>query len=210
PTPGTEEGAGVSTRAPFGKVIDDCLQILEGAGRIGPEVGTVSFLAAGLQNLHRRFIHMHHRLVQDRLTQAIEQQLQAHPAHPFCEGGAWDLYAGARVDLFLTIERQVSGAGDSHPYALPEPDVSLSTHPAPIVHSLSLPRPNVKTTSARVSEGQTANSMLWRYGREASCICAAPIALNGSPVSLGSFAKSTDGRARNNAPSRQLDRKSTR
>src|SRR5690606_23619364 len=52
PTPGTEEGAGVSTRAPFGKVIDDCLQILEGAGRIGPEVGTVSFLAAGLQNLH--------------------------------------------------------------------------------------------------------------------------------------------------------------
>jgi len=31
--------------------------------------------------------------------------------------------------------RQVSGAGESHPRALPEPDVSLSTHPAPIIPS---------------------------------------------------------------------------
>src|SRR5690606_22488608 len=46
--PVAEEGAGIRTRTAFGKVIDDCLQILERAGRIGPEVGTVGFLVTGL------------------------------------------------------------------------------------------------------------------------------------------------------------------
>ena len=39
-----------------------------------------------------------------------------------------------RVSLTLTIsqDHEVSSAGEFHPRALSEPDVSLSTHPAPI------------------------------------------------------------------------------
>ncbi len=46
-----------------------------------------------------------------------------------------DAFAG--IDLRLPVERLVSGAGELHPRALPEPYVNLSAHTAPSVE----PRP---------------------------------------------------------------------
>jgi hypothetical protein len=70
-------------------------------------------------------------------TQCIDQRLKLHAAFtdPLCQCRARDRVAGALEDGFLPVQRQVSGAGESHPHALPEPDVNLSTHPAPIVQS---------------------------------------------------------------------------
>ena len=42
--------------------------------------------------------------------------------------------------LFVICDHEASGAGESHPRALSEPDVTLSRHPAPIVR----PRPWIK------------------------------------------------------------------
>src|SRR5208283_1293890 len=38
-----------------------------------------------------------------------------------------------RIALMLEPSHKVSGRGESHPPALSEPDVNLSTHPAPII-----------------------------------------------------------------------------
>ena len=48
---------------------------------------------------------------------------------------------------------EVSGRGESHPPALAEPDVSLSTHPAPIIqpHGTSPSRQWAKRTPARAA-----------------------------------------------------------
>ena len=37
--------------------------------------------------------------------------------------------------IAVDIQSEVSGAGESHPRALPEPDVNVSIHPAPIIPS---------------------------------------------------------------------------
>jgi hypothetical protein len=34
----------------------------------------------------------------------------------------------------------VSGAGESHPHALPKPDVNVSAHPAPIIQPTDRPQ----------------------------------------------------------------------
>ena len=44
------------------------------------------------------------------------------------------------AELAVDLHEQASGAGESHPRALSEPDVTLSRHPAPIVR----PRPWIK------------------------------------------------------------------
>jgi hypothetical protein len=49
-------------------------------------------------------------------------------------GGATD----GNTDLSLGLSKRVvrlSGAGEFHPRALPEPDVNVSIHPAPIIPS---------------------------------------------------------------------------
>ena len=45
----------------------------------------------------------------------------------------------------LHSQHTVSDAGDSHPHALPEPDVNLSAHPAPIIE----PQDGIRIASAR-------------------------------------------------------------
>jgi len=52
--PVTQEGPGVCPAASFGKVVNDSLQILEGAGSIGPQICARGLLAAWLQHLHGR------------------------------------------------------------------------------------------------------------------------------------------------------------
>ncbi len=78
-------------------------------------------------------------------------------AHPAGQGRTGQIDPGTCVNLGLPIERQVSGAGESHPRALPEPDMNLSTHPAPIVQSFVSPLPNVETALAPVFEAPSTS-----------------------------------------------------
>ena len=67
-----------------------------------------------------------------RLDQRV-QRLQRHGAHAHLVGQRRD----AEIDPLpgvavpLPVQRLASRAGESHPHALPEPHVSLSTHTAP-------------------------------------------------------------------------------
>jgi hypothetical protein len=58
-----------------------------------------------------------------------------HARHPVTHRLSANLHTVTSENSFLAIERRVSGAGELHPRALPEPDVSVSTHPAPIIPS---------------------------------------------------------------------------
>jgi len=54
----------------------------------------------------------------------------------------------------VRLERSASSPGELHPEALPEPDVSLSTHPAP------LPRPRSSRLPVDKQVGLTLRSLL--------------------------------------------------
>ena len=41
---------------------------------------------------------------------------------------------------FSTYCTEVSSAGESHPHALPKPDVNVSAHPAPIIQPTDKPQ----------------------------------------------------------------------
>ena len=99
-------------------------------------------------------------------------------------------------------EGGVSGAGGFHPRALPEPDMSLSTHPAPTTYTS--PRLGCRWTSAHrllvqllglgpvdSTPGSTAPSLHVCYRRfDATTSRSAPVprfgtlALAGSPLEL--------------------------
>ena len=59
------------------------------------------------------------------------------PAGPGRQARAAESDPRLQETLMLAVERQSSSAEESHPHALPKPDVSLSTHPAPIVQPSS-------------------------------------------------------------------------
>lgn len=63
-------------------------------------------------------------------------QMEAGAAGPVAQGGPVEPDPLPGEDLGLPVERQASRAGESHPRALPEPYVSLSTHTAPSVRPL--------------------------------------------------------------------------
>ena len=110
----------------------------------------------------------------DRVYQRAQQG--AGGANPVRQQRSLQFNAFAGIDHRLPVQREVSGTGESHPYALPEPDVSLSTHPAPIVKSFVSLRPNLEIMPERDVEVRTANPMPSKYGREAACTCASPTA----------------------------------
>ena len=62
----------------------------------------------------------------DCILQSVVRKLDVHCAAVVAAGDG-DAVPSARQSSVL------SGAGESHPRALPEPDVSLSTHPAPVI-----------------------------------------------------------------------------
>src|SRR4051794_27236759 len=68
-------------------------------------------------------------------AQQAPERLQppARPAHPVAQRGAVELDPLPGEDLRLAVQGQASGAGESHPRALPEPYVNLSAHTAPSV-----------------------------------------------------------------------------
>ena len=172
-----------------------------GRGAIGKQVRPLGLAASRIEHAHRRLVRMQDGDGFHLLTQAIGQGLQGHAARadPFGQRRPWQRDAAAQVDGFLTIQRQVSGAGESHPHALPEPDVSLSTHPAPITQ-LSI-SPNEEIAWEHVAEVGLTNPTLSTSDHEASCTCAAPIAPDENPVSLTHVAASMDRRARSSESS---------
>ena len=76
---------------------------------------------------------------------------------------------------------KLSSAEEFHFHALPEPDVNLSIHPAPIVQPLT-PAPNGQTGQVARSGPATTTAMLAPCVRRVFCICVAPIARGNHPV----------------------------
>lgn len=64
------------------EVVDHRLQCRERRGAISPDIGSVRFLLAGRQHLHRRFIGMHDSLGKHRLPQCIHNDWSCTPVWP--------------------------------------------------------------------------------------------------------------------------------
>jgi hypothetical protein len=79
------------------------------------------------------------------------------------------------------ISRKLSSAGEFHSHALPEPDVNLSIHPAPIVQPLT-PTPNAQTGQAVGRVSATTTAMLAACARVVFCISVGPIAPGNHPA----------------------------
>src|SRR6266540_1725010 len=75
----------------------------------------------------------------------------------------------------LMPQQQVSRPGESHPRALSDPDVSLSTHPAPIIQPWAArPGASGQRGLALAVRGLPRTSVLARRGRAAACISSWP------------------------------------
>ena len=59
------------------EVVDHGLQIGEGRGAVGPDVGTVGLLLAGREHRNRGFVGMDHALGKHRFAQRIEIRLRS-------------------------------------------------------------------------------------------------------------------------------------
>src|SRR5262249_3823025 len=82
----------------------------------------------------------------------------------------------ARVRFQFAADDKSSGAGESHPHALTDPDVNLSAHPAPIVQPQAVPpSANAQRGAAAVGHSARATGSLGADGLSASCISAWPI-----------------------------------
>jgi hypothetical protein len=100
----------------------------------------------------------------------------------------------------FSVERQLSGAGESHPYALPEPDVSLSAHPAPIDQPSVSHRSSVRTSAANANAVAPTKSMLVSCVRVAVSAFASPNSQYASLLCTGLVATLIDGTGHNIAP----------
>ncbi len=70
-----------------------------------------------------------------------------------------------------------SGAGESHPYALTDPDVTVSRHPALSVQpTVESPPPSEQTAAADISLSVAANASLGADGISSACTSASPTA----------------------------------
>ena len=97
--------------------------------------------------------------------------------------------------------KKLSGPAESHRQALPEPDVNLSTHPAPIVQPVT-PHPNARTGSVdELTLGATKPRLAWD-DPGVVCICAWPNARGGHPLCNARDEVSRDERARSTEPNR--------
>jgi hypothetical protein len=75
----------------------------------------------------------------------------------------------------LVAQQQVSRPGESRPRALSDPDVSLSTHPAPIIQPWAArPGASGQRGLALAVRGVPRTSVLVRRGRAAACISSWP------------------------------------
>src|SRR6266511_4438677 len=81
----------------------------------------------------------------------------------------------AAEDRQLMAEDEVSRPGESHPRALSDPDVSLSTHPAPIIQPWAArPDASGRRGLALAVRGSPRTSVLVRRGRAAACTSSWP------------------------------------
>ena len=89
-------------------------------------------LALG-QHRHRRVVAMQAVRRQHMGRDQVVQRAQCHGAGADLvgQGGQAEVDTLARIAVALAVQRLASRAGESHPHALPEPYVSLSTHTAP-------------------------------------------------------------------------------
>lgn len=77
-----------------------------------------------------------------------------------------------RVEIFRNNE--LSGARDFHPRALPEPDMNLSTHPAPIVQPELEGVSNEQKAPADGERHAAANAVPFGYAPSVACISGKP------------------------------------
>ncbi|MNH35233.1 hypothetical protein D3C79_959030 [compost metagenome] len=73
--PVVQEGSGVFAGAARAEVVNDCRQVGELAGCVGPNVGSVGLLGARRQHLYRRFIGVDHAMLEHCFAQRIHQWL---------------------------------------------------------------------------------------------------------------------------------------
>src|SRR3954464_10100523 len=113
-----------------------------GAPAPGPVVDRVAPQPPGLGPAPAGFEHRQARVIgedpgrgHDVPAQQPPQRLQppAGPPDPVAQGRAVELDPLPGEDPGLAVQGQASGAGESHPRALPEPYVNLSAHTAPSV-----------------------------------------------------------------------------
>ena len=91
------------------------------------------------------------------IQQRLHRDRQAND--PVGKRGACNLTTVALQNLLKPVQRQMSGAEESHLCALPKPDVTLSRHPAPIAQSFASQLSSAKTDVVCVNEFPLTSSM---------------------------------------------------
>ena len=71
-----EELARMNSSARLAEIVDDSLEVFEGAGGIRPQIGTVRLAVAGLEHLHRGLVGMQHAVAQHHGFEGLQQWLQ--------------------------------------------------------------------------------------------------------------------------------------
>jgi len=110
-------------------------------------------------------------------------------------------WRGRRPDRDIRCDSRVA-RGSRTPRALPEPDVSLSTHPAPIVRPW-LRAPSGETGWAAEFEAPANKPRLSSCEFEVVCICAAPNAPGNDPKYAGLREGQKAGSVRSSEPNRE-------
>ena len=104
--------------------------------------------------------------------------------------------------LLLAMQWQSSQYQELPLILLTEPDVSLSTHPAPIVQP-DIRAPSGETRRAAEHEVAAANPRLSACEFEVVCICAAPNALGSHPEYAGLREGQKAGSVHSSEPNRE-------
>src|SRR5712692_737010 len=128
-------------------------------------------------------------------------------ATPTFGSGDWVIIMAKQLGLDSTMKPRgrperagkLSSAGEFHSHALPEPDVNLSIHPAPIVQPLT-PAPNGQTGQAGGSGPATTIAMLAPCAHGVFCICVVTIAPGNHRACVAHRAAPKRGIVRSNEP----------
>lgn len=98
------------------EVVHHGLQIGEGRGAVGPDVGPMGFLLAWREHLHRGFIGVDYALGQHGFAQGIDQRLELHAglSDPLRQCRASNGQPGTAKYFLLPVQRQVVGELGRH------------------------------------------------------------------------------------------------
>src|SRR5215210_2357816 len=89
-------------------------------------------------------------------------------------------YRSKRLALIGLEDQQSSSGGESHPSALPEPDVRLSPHPAPTLQPLAA-RPVAKERTGRDRGGRCAPASASPHTPGVGTVCTSAVPISREP-----------------------------